>query len=349
MKDAAEPTTAISPALHAALLDYFAFPGRHQLALRQPVLLFGSIREVLQIAAGRGLSPDAAGKPGLREAAAFFLRAALLYPGADHYAVLGFAPRTEPVDVKERYRLLMRLIHPDFAGSGSAPRPADAAVRVNLAYEVLSSPVLRAEYDGQLAALASERPAAARGMDPRRPGPESATDADEDPVTKRKLAWALVAAGVAVVTGILLMPRVEQEALVQKPASDPNAVAPTRHAEPPPPEPAAALLAAGNLSPASVATAQPATVAAAPVAETVAAPLRVAQVQPAPVPPPPPRAEAPRAVPLPLPSRSLPLRRPPSATSPPRRRRRLRWRLRWRRRSPRAPWPPIRRLPPRSP
>ena len=35
------------------------------------------------------------------------------------------------MELKERYRLLMRLIHPDFAAAGAAPWPADAAVRVN--------------------------------------------------------------------------------------------------------------------------------------------------------------------------------------------------------------------------
>src|SRR5688572_7029134 len=156
MTDAAEPTSAAA-SLHAALLDYYSAPGKYQLTLRQPAVLFASVREILQIAAGRGGSADLPKAEGdkLADAANFFLRAALLYPGADHYAVLGLPPRTAPVELKERYRLLMRLIHPDFTPTDSAAWPADAAVRVNRANEVLSSPVLRKEYDEQLASLHS--------------------------------------------------------------------------------------------------------------------------------------------------------------------------------------------------
>jgi hypothetical protein len=151
----AEPATSTPPTLQAALLDYFDAPGRYQLSLRQPALLFASVREILQMAAGRGA---AAGAGRLREAAMFFIRAALLYPGADHYAVLGFAPGADVPDLKERYRLLMRLIHPDYAAAGAAAWPTDAAVRVNRAYEVLSAPVLRRDYDEQLAAQRAPTP-----------------------------------------------------------------------------------------------------------------------------------------------------------------------------------------------
>src|SRR5262245_50698161 len=108
MKDAAEPARPSAAKLSAALLDYYEAPGKYQLTLRQPVLLFSSIRHILQLAAGRGV---ARGPDGVRvgEAARFFLRAALLYPGADHYAVMGVAVGQVPADLKDRYRLLMRL------------------------------------------------------------------------------------------------------------------------------------------------------------------------------------------------------------------------------------------------
>jgi hypothetical protein len=142
------PADADRTALQAALHDYSRSPGKYQVGLRQPVLLFAQLREVLQIAVGRdGDNPAAATSASLRDAARFFVRTALLYPGADHYAVLGLDRKAEPADLKDRYRLLMRLLHPDFAEQGVRAWPADSAVKVNLAYDTLSSPVERRGYD----------------------------------------------------------------------------------------------------------------------------------------------------------------------------------------------------------
>lgn len=166
MRDPAEPASPSVLNLRVVLLDYFKAPGKYQLTLRQPAVLFESVREILQIAAGRtapaGAAPAEAAT--LHEAATFFIRAALLYPGADHYAVLGLPSGAEPVELKERYRLMMRLAHPDFASGAAASWSTDAAVRVNRAYEVLSSPVLRREYDEQLAGVRTGR--AAEGAKP---------------------------------------------------------------------------------------------------------------------------------------------------------------------------------------
>lgn len=234
MTAAAEPTSPSTSSLQAALLDYFSAPGKYQLSLRQPAPLFASVREILQIAAGRGDLP-AGQAERLREAAAFFIRAALLYPGADHYAVLGLPARTEPVELKERYRLLMRLIHPDFTPAGSA-WPADAAVRVNRANEVLSSPVLRKEYDEQLASLHSHRAAEAAMVNAHRSAARMRTQ-ERTWHLNHKAVWALGGASIAVVV-FMLMPAPESTDLVQKaatpiPRMPPAAVAePTRPADP---------------------------------------------------------------------------------------------------------------------
>ena len=155
MKHPTAPGAGFSQQLHTALLDYARSPGKYHVALRQPPLLFASVREILQLAAGRGPEPEPAvgdDLKALREAACFFARTALLYPDADHYTLLGLQRNGDIAELKDRYRLLMRLIHPDFADAASVPWPADAAVRVNLAYEVLSSAVQRREYDSRLAA-----------------------------------------------------------------------------------------------------------------------------------------------------------------------------------------------------
>lgn len=302
MKDAATRDDASSAPLHAALLDYFHAPGKYQLTKRQPAVLFASIRDVLQIAAGRGAAADA---QELREAALFFLRAALLYPGADHYAVLGLPPRTQPVELKERYRLLMRLIHPDYAEPESTAWPVDAAMRVNRAYEVLSSPVLRREYDDHLASARAPH-AKEKGASPMSAAAPVRVAHHASARLKRKLAWtAAAAAGIGLAALVLLLSASDPVHLVQRtvaatpaPAGPPavieapaaetvtrseataQAVAPARPAErasPPPPRrtqaPVAATPPAGP----------PPRLAESPVARTAdAAPASPAPVQPTP-------------------------------------------------------------------
>lgn len=70
---------------------------------------------------------------------------------ADHYGALGVAPKAPPEEVKRAYRALSRQYHPDKA----APHVAEAErrererrmVALNVAYQVLSSPRQRREYD----------------------------------------------------------------------------------------------------------------------------------------------------------------------------------------------------------
>jgi hypothetical protein len=167
MHKAESPGGSSRPALRAALLDYCHSPGKYQVGLRQPQLLFAELREILQVAVGREEHAAAKGKEdsaSLRDAARFFVRTALLYPGADHYALLGLDRKAESSDLKDRYRLMM---HPDFAGPGAGAWPADAAVRVNRAYDVLSSAVQRREYDERLGQMQST--ASVQGADARRP------------------------------------------------------------------------------------------------------------------------------------------------------------------------------------
>lgn len=287
MKDAAEPDSTSATSLHPALLEYFSAPGKYQLSLRQPAILFASIREVLQIAAGRGAveglpRPEAA---RLSEAAAFFVRAALLYPGADHYAVLGYARGTEPAEVKERYRLLMRLTHPDFAPPGASAWPADAAVRVNRAYEVLSSPVLRKQYDEQLGTLQAQR--AAEAPNPKaRPVPARARQEARGWTVNPRAAWAL-AAGFLMLGVLMLWPAPEPVDLVQR-------------------LPAPGAARAGNGEPLRI-DPEPTTPAALRPSELASAvrPAQPAPLPPAPAAPPPLRAEpalALQAPPAPVPS-----------------------------------------------
>lgn len=188
-------------ALGAALTDFQAFPGRHALVLREPAILFEHTTDILSLAAGRGvegLPADAELEAHLREAARFFVRVALLRQGADHFTVLGLTPGFDPATLRDHYRMLIRLTHPDFSAEGAA-WPADAATRINLANDVLSSDDRRAAYVQTLNRPVPRPPTPV----PRRWGP--ARDQWSEAGPKR---WPAVAVGAAVVAllGVWLWP-----------------------------------------------------------------------------------------------------------------------------------------------
>ena len=144
-------------ALRGTLLDFEKVPGRYAVALREPAALFEHMRTVLLLAAGRPI--DALGTSrtsteeddSLRRAARFFVRTVLLRPSTDHYGVLGLQTDCTPEMVRDHYRLMIRMTHPDFAAHGES-WPVDAATRINMANDVLSSPTRRAEYVATLPA-----------------------------------------------------------------------------------------------------------------------------------------------------------------------------------------------------
>ncbi|HAX22541.1 MAG TPA: hypothetical protein DCY64_19940 [Hydrogenophaga sp.] len=147
-----------------ALLDFERSPGRYRVVLREPRPLFEHTLAVLQLAVGRSVDglADLAHEPAqtdeLKRAARFFVRTVLLRPGVDHYTLLGLAPGCEADELREHYRLMIRLTHPDFAAGSGEAWPADAATRINQANDVLSSFERRSDYN---AALASAQPVAA--------------------------------------------------------------------------------------------------------------------------------------------------------------------------------------------
>ena len=190
-------------AIEGALREYQRTPGKHAQGQRQPSLLFAWINEILLLASGRSIDgekgrlPDAA----LQQCACFFVLRALLFPGADHYSLLGLDRHADAGEIKNRYRQMMRLLHPDFAGSsGVAKWPADAATRVNQAYEVLSSSVQRRSYDEQFETEPVRSAPAAGQAGPARIMPAHpharARAAIEDPRRRlKRLATAFGAAG----------------------------------------------------------------------------------------------------------------------------------------------------------
>jgi hypothetical protein len=307
-------------AIEAALLDFHRAPGKHALIGRQPAVLFASIKEVLQLASGRSPEGDETAPPSasVRRAACHFIRSAMLYPDADHYALLSLDRTTDPAAVKDRYRLMMRLVHPDFANALSgAEWPADAATRLNRAYEVLSSPVRRRAYDEQLAAPAPTRPSYAEHRSgSARVSPPMKVAATVPPYDPRRHLKRLAtlfgaAGGIAVVAAWLASGQPAMDMLVQRPA-------PPRPPDMAPPSPAAAEVVAviPVEAPASTPATTPASttvpiVAEPPVTEPPPAPALMAVPASVPVPvpaprrqPPPPEtvlASAPAAAPVPVP------------------------------------------------
>lgn len=158
-----------------ALLDFERTPGRFPVALREPRPLFAHMGSVVLLAAGRpvpGMPAAAPMEQELRRAARFFVRTVMLRPGTDPFTLLGLQPDFEPAQLREHYRLMMRLTHPDFGAAGER-WPADAATRVNQARQLLASPETRAGCAAALLAPAHLLPAALQ----------------DAPLRQRLLAW----------------------------------------------------------------------------------------------------------------------------------------------------------------
>lgn len=180
-------------ALWEALSAFQKSPGRHAVAHGEPKLLFHRLREVMQLAAGRAAASGAgsAPPPEVEQAARFFVRTVLFRPNGSHYDVLGVGHSDDPAVIREHYRLLIRMTHPDFAGEHEA-WPDDAAARVNRAYDVLSSPTRRAEYDAQI------RPSEDRGAGSRPATPPPSRRYEASAMSWRKRLGAYVSGGLAV-------------------------------------------------------------------------------------------------------------------------------------------------------
>lgn len=193
------------------------------MAHHQPALLFAAIPEIMLLAAGRSPANGAA-QADVQRAACSFIRSALLYPDADHYALLGLQRSSSPGSVKEHYRLLMRLVHPDFADTGTQRGrwPADAASRLNRAYDTLSSPQRRRQYDeGQLPPTVPPRPSPASRPSPRHASlipAEPKRRAPEPRLLLKRLSAGFGVTGTAAVAALFVIGAGDRDSLVQRPA-----------------------------------------------------------------------------------------------------------------------------------
>ncbi len=83
----------------------------------------------------------------------------------DYYAILGVPRNATPEEIKEAYRRLAKEYHPD---KNPSPEAEERLKLVNEAYQVLSDPAKRAEYDALYDVMASGAP---HPQDRRRAGP----------------------------------------------------------------------------------------------------------------------------------------------------------------------------------
>ena len=67
-------------------------------------------------------------------------------PGRDYYTLLGVTPEATPDAIRQAYRQCVREVHPDLNPDRQAWATAQLQ-RINEAYDVLSDPLLRREYD----------------------------------------------------------------------------------------------------------------------------------------------------------------------------------------------------------
>jgi molecular chaperone DnaJ len=72
----------------------------------------------------------------------------------NHYQTLEISHKSTPDEIKKAYRRLAKQFHPD-RQTGSASH--EKIVAINAAYEILSDPLRRADYDSQLSLNSPER------------------------------------------------------------------------------------------------------------------------------------------------------------------------------------------------
>jgi hypothetical protein len=86
----------------------------------------------------------------LRELAVWFIARSQLRSHSNHYALLGLSRDASSEQVRDHYRRLIAMVHPDVR---PADFPDDAAAQVNLAYETLYDNARRKDYDDSIAML----------------------------------------------------------------------------------------------------------------------------------------------------------------------------------------------------
>ncbi|MDG4597921.1 MAG: DnaJ domain-containing protein [Candidatus Contendobacter sp.] len=189
----------------------------------------------------------------LRNAARFCVQQWCLARGADPYRVLGVEPGVSLEQIKEHYRLLIRLFHPD-RGAGRETWTDHYASRINEAWAVLSrtsdrAPLDSRSYPSHIPIRDTVRPVAGRVVE--RTGPLSARDQPVRRFRARRrlpqLVWGGLALAVLAVLGGFYLDRFSVGQGGLDPAGAVSSAAPVRVTAIS--EPVAAAVEPGALAP----------------------------------------------------------------------------------------------------
>jgi molecular chaperone DnaJ len=93
---------------------------------------------------------------------------------SNHYKTLNVTPTATPAEIKQAYRRLVKLFHPD---SNSKTADHEEIVRLNAAYEILGDSQQRQSYDRQLSHNSKQTAQTAQNFS--RQQQQTGRDADE--------------------------------------------------------------------------------------------------------------------------------------------------------------------------
>src|SRR5436190_4360443 len=142
------------------LLWYFQEPARYRAEGRRREAPLLDSEVILKLALGRRghFGHPALNDPSnvtlLQQAAAAYVRFVFFRPEATPYQTLGLTPGASPESIKESFRLLMHLVHPD-RQDARALWPDSFAAQANRAYAVLRNQDLRTKLDHEAASRAA--------------------------------------------------------------------------------------------------------------------------------------------------------------------------------------------------
>jgi molecular chaperone DnaJ len=120
-----------------------------------------------------------------------------------HYDTLRVPPSATDAEIREAYRRLARLHHPDRVASEPVASDPVSMPQINEAYRVLGDPARRAVYDAGLRSDTSSRPATARSGPSTTSRAPSSAPIDDGPLHPSHLGPARFPWRSALVVGVL--------------------------------------------------------------------------------------------------------------------------------------------------
>ena len=115
-----------------------------------------------------------------------------------HYARLGVAHDASTEQIRQAYRALARVHHPDRLGSSTSAE----MLEINEAWRILSDPILRRAYDTRLASPPSNEPL---GTPSHRPMSSSTYPMNNEVYGRARFPWRFVLGFFLVVTAIIIV------------------------------------------------------------------------------------------------------------------------------------------------